>query len=810
MSPEQAAMTNADVDTRTDIYSLGVLLYELLTGSTPFNTEQLLKSGLDEIRRVIREEEPARPSTRLSRMAAADLTTVAQRRQSEPPKLIRSLSGDLDWIVMKALDKDPCRRYETANGLAADVRRFLADEPVSASPPSQLYRFQKWMLRHKLLVTSIGVIAALVILSLIVVSLSLARERQARQAAALALRQAQANQAKAEKEGSKSQQVTQFLEDMLQGVGPSVALGRDTTMLREILDRTAKRVDTELTHQPDVEAELSSLIGRVYYELGNYEQAGQMQRSALAINQKLFGPESREAAAALNDLGLTCWREGKQAEAETHDLQALALWRRLAGDESPQVATSLNNLADVYRHYGRPRDAEPLARQALAIRENLFGKDSLEAAESLRVLSILMGDEGKWSESEAMGRQVLAIRRQRLGPNDPLVAASLVDIAWAAGARGKLDEAESLESEALVLRQKVLGNEHPDVAESLYLLGEYMRRRGELNQAYSVLNSALAIQRKAFKENNPTLLYTLRGLGAVLEAQGKLPAAEKTYREALASWRTLPGGDATQTVVELQNVARVLIQEKKFGEADQVLNEVLTPALIKQSSAAPVLFQRAGLEARQSRWSAAAADALLAFTHQPWRSSYYAMVAGLLVKVHNVSAYEQMRQRLLADNAGTGDIFAADQVAKACLFLPPAKTDLPTLQRLADLAVAQGINDEWAMPFFNVCKALAEYRAGNFREAVNWAQKTTASTHLEAYEHAYAILAMAYWQLGQKETAHMMFAKAEALAPSVMPAEVANDPGDAWLAWLYTRNTLDEARALFQSAAPDEGHAGSP
>jgi serine/threonine protein kinase len=186
MSPEQAAIINVDVDTRTDIYSLGVLLYELLTSSTPFDATTLLQAGLEEIRRVIREVEPARPSTRLSTMAVSTLTTVAQQRHSEPPDLIHTVRGDLDWVVMKALEKDRTRRYETANGLALDVKRFLANEPVSARPPSKLYKLQKTIQRNKLLFIGIGIIITLLVMSLAAVLVSLAHERKARYAYVLA------------------------------------------------------------------------------------------------------------------------------------------------------------------------------------------------------------------------------------------------------------------------------------------------------------------------------------------------------------------------------------------------------------------------------------------------------------------------------------------------------------------------------------------------------------------------------------------------------------------------------------------------
>jgi tetratricopeptide (TPR) repeat protein len=586
MSPEQAAMTSVDVDTRTDVYSLGVLLYELLIGSTPFDTGPLLKAGLDEIRRVIREQEPLRPSTRLSKLTNEDLTSIAKRRGSEPPRLIRAVCGHLDWIAMKALEKDRTRRYETANGLALDVRRFLANEPISARPPSKLYKLQKIVLRNKFLFVGIAGIAVLLVVSLIIVSAALARERQA-------LRKSQTEEA-------KSVQITQFLKDMLEGVGPSVARGRDTAMLREILDRTAERVGNEIHDQPSVEAELRGLIGRLYFEIGNYDQAERMQRAALALFRNLSGPESKETAASLNDLGMALWKQRKLAEAETSYQEALGIRRRLFGNLHPDVASSLNNLASVHRRQRKLAQSEALTREALEIRRTVFGNEHLEVADSLHNLCVVLGDEGKRAESEATARERLAMLRRLLGNEHPLVASAAADLAWAAGFNGKLDEAESLEAEALAIQRKTLGDEHPEVAKSISSLGERLRQRGNLTDADTVLSAALSIQRKLLGENHSDYLTTLSSLGRTLESEGKGVEAETAHREALALWRKRAGTEDPQVVTELEAITRVLLAQKKFGEAEKFLDETLTPDFIRQPLSANLLASKHGVDSSRT------------------------------------------------------------------------------------------------------------------------------------------------------------------------------------------------------------------
>jgi serine/threonine protein kinase len=784
MSPEQAACTSVDADTRTDIYSLGVLLYELLTGATPFDTSTLMKAGLDEIRRVIREEEPVRPSTKLTKMTGADLTTVARQRNSEPPKLIRSITGDLDWIAMKALEKDRTRRYETANGLALDVRRYLANETIAARPPSKLYKLKKMALRNRLLFLGSGVIASLLVVSLIMVSASLGRERQAR-------READIGRHKAQTEAAKSRQVTLFLEDMLQGAGPSVALGRDATMLREILDRTAARVGMEMTNQPAVEAELRSVMGRVYFEIGIYDQAEAMHRAALAIHRKLFGPESREVAASLNRMGLALDKRGRAAEAENPLREAVDIRRRLFGNENADVATSLNDLATVLRHQKKLAEAEALTRESLAIRQRLFGKDSLEVADTLHNLTVVLGDEGKRAECEATAREMLEMRRRLLGDEHPLVAAALADVA-------KLDEAESAGEKALVMQRKLLGDEHPEVARSLNLLGQLLKKQDHLPESHAVLKAALSIQRKVLGEDHLDVLYTLRSLSWTLEAEGKLAEAETAQRGVLALWRKRGEGESPQAMSQLESLTRILIAQKKFAEAEQLLNEPLPPAFLQQPASAKLLTLRFDLKVRSGKWPEAATDAALAFEHQPSNHDRFSALAALLIKSGNRPAYEKLRTRLLATSGSTSNIFVADQVAKACLLLPPSEAELRVIGPLTELTMTRGAREAGALPFFQVCKALFEYREGHYSEAIEWARKPVQSANVQAHGQAYAIMAMAHWQRGEKTAARERLAQGEVQAPPTLPVQIAESRGNAWLGWLLARIQLDEAAALIR------------
>ena len=341
MSPEQAMMTSLDIDTRTDIYALGVLLYELLTGQTPFDAKELLSAGLDAMRRIIREQEPARPSTRLSTMLEADLTSVARHRQTAPAGLGTLLRGDLDWIVMKALEKDRTRRYATANGLAADIQRHLSNEPVTARPPSRMYEFQKTVRRHKFGFAAAAALILVLGLGVLASAWQALRATRAEHGQSRLRQQAETNEKKAILEAAKSQQVAQFMKDMLKGVGPGVARGRDTTLLREILDQTTQRLNQDLAGQREVEADLRETLGVVYRDLGDYPNAAAMHQEALAIREKLHGKDHPAVAASLTGLGQILHRQGDYAAAEKLYREALEIQKRHLGDENAEVASTL-------------------------------------------------------------------------------------------------------------------------------------------------------------------------------------------------------------------------------------------------------------------------------------------------------------------------------------------------------------------------------------------------------------------------------------------------------------------------------------
>jgi tetratricopeptide (TPR) repeat protein len=316
---------------------------------------------------------------------------------------------------MKCLEKDRARRYETANALAMDLARHLNNEPVTAAAPSAAYRAQKFIRRNTAALAVAGSMVLLLSAGLVVSTWQAVRATRAER------------QAKAE--ASKSQQVAQFLKDVLEGVGPSKAKGRDTTMLKEILEKTTERVGKDWKNQPEIEAELRSILGEVYRALGDYERAEEMQRKALDLWRKLFGNEHLEVARALTSLGLVVQSRQRPAEAESLQREAVAVFTRLLGDEHAEVATALNNLASALGDEGKLEEAERLHRRVVALRTRLLGPKHELLAGSLGNLGLVLQYEGRSAEAEPLLREAAAMLTELLGRENELVATELNNLA---------------------------------------------------------------------------------------------------------------------------------------------------------------------------------------------------------------------------------------------------------------------------------------------------------------------------------------------------------------------------------------------
>src|ERR1043166_5735661 len=614
MSPEQAEMSELGMDTRSDIYSLGVLLYELLTGHTPFDAAELLRAGIDSMRRTIRETDPPRPSTRLSTMLEADLTTAAKCRHSDPLKLIHLVRGDLDWIVMKCLEKDRMRRYETANGLATDVHRYLRNEPVVARPPSTAYRFPTLVWRNKLAFAAAAALSTMLVIGTVVSTLEAIRatssereQSRLRQAAQQAqaseskLRQkAEANEKRAESEALKSRQVASFLEEMLGSVDPAVARGRDTTLLRRILDRTADRVRHDLTNQVEVQAELLRVCGHVYWSIGEDLKSEAAYRQALAIQRTVFGKENAAVADTLFGLAQTlCYLRPK--ESEGYYRESLEIRRKLYGNENSLVAHCLNNITSPLLEQGKFAEAESFSREALAMERKLLSNDLAaaagqtnsdlalawkeralargedELAVSLRDLGIVLRSAAKLGEAESSLREGLALFRRVVGDRHPDVAFTLDALAKVLSDEGKLAEAEIAGREAMAIQRDVYRTESPALRNTFFGLIHILRKEGKLAEAESLTRELLAERRKLLGNDNPEVATFLGQLADLLKAEGRLVEAETAGREAFALKIKLSANDSS-VAESLSRLIKQLMAQRKYADVEQLFREILPPS----------------------------------------------------------------------------------------------------------------------------------------------------------------------------------------------------------------------------------------
>ena len=557
MSPEQANSSGEDIDTRTDVYSLGIILYELLAGAPPLD---LRKIAFDEFMRRLREDEPPKPSTKIRTQDPATSTEVARNRQTEPVTLAKQVRGDLDSIALKALEKNRTRRYGSPSDLAADIGRYLKNEAVLAVPPSAAYRARKFAHRHRAsLVTACAF--ALVLVA----------------AAAISIRQS----VRANREAAEAQAVNDFLQnDLLARASASVQAGPRAKpdpdlKVRTALDRAAARITGKFDRQPDVEAAIRDTMGQTYMDLGLYPEARTQLQRALELHRQVQGANNPKTLKTLNYLGHTAYDQGKYPEAEALLSQALDMQRRVLGPEHPDTLKTLNNLAADFWSEGKYPQAEALYTPTLEVQRRVFGPENPNTLDSINALANVYFSEGKYAQAEPLYAQVLEVSNRVMGPEHPSTLQAMNNLAGAYLSEGKYTQAEALYIQVLEISRRVLGPEHPSTLTPGMNLASVYYKQSKFPQAEAIYSQTLEIQRRVLGPEHSSTLNTMINLAMTEVCEGKYAQAETHYSQGAEISRRVLGPKHPFTLAFMSDMPMAYYLQGKYVQAEGLFAQAL-------------------------------------------------------------------------------------------------------------------------------------------------------------------------------------------------------------------------------------------
>jgi serine/threonine protein kinase/tetratricopeptide (TPR) repeat protein len=586
MAPEQAEVNNLDIDTRADIYSLGVLLYELLTGSPPFTGRQLRNMAYHEMLRVIREVEPPRPSTKL--LSSAELVSIAARRKLEPKKLTKLVHGDLDWIVMKCLAKERSRRYETANGLARDLQRYFAGEPVEAGPPSAVYRLRKLAHKHRTLLATGTAFFFVLLVATVFSAWQAVLATRAKQDAkddrdrALANEQKARDAADAEriaKEAEVSQRkqaeaVAELLESVFHGPNPYAVQDLKAQLL-DRLGQMAADLENKYAGEPLTRARLRSALGVTQMGLGQYAKAVALFQQSLEARRPSLGPDHPDTLINMGRLGRAYHEAGQLDRALPLLEQTLEKQKAILGPDHTETVTCMSNLASAYQDAGQWGKALPLYEQALTERKKQLGPDH---EETLKVMNNLAGayhEAGRLDEALPLLEQSLDKHKTKLGPDHPGTLHAMYSLAMAYNDAGGREKALLLLEEALEGFKAKLGGDHPNTLTCMRALAKNYQRAGQADRAIPLLDQVLAKCNQQQGPDHPGTLRAMRDLADAYKAASKLDKALPLLEEALEKSKVKLGPDHPDRLSIMGSLALAYLDVGQTDKAVVLLQQEL-------------------------------------------------------------------------------------------------------------------------------------------------------------------------------------------------------------------------------------------
>jgi len=558
MSPEQAE-GSPDIDTRSDVYSLGVLLYELLTGSTPFALDELRRAGLGEMQRMFREVEPPHPSARVSR-SGRTRAAIAAHRRIDPARLPSALRGELDWIAMKCLEKDRSRRYESAGALAAEIERHLKGEVVVAAPPSAVYRIRKFAGKHRR-----GVAAGVTVLVALVVAL--VASLYGLMTAARARREATA-------EAAKTRAALQFVVEMFGAVDPARSRGHDVTVA-EVLDPAAEQVGAAFRGDADGETVVRHVLGQAYGHLGRYPESLRELERAWQLRESGGVTDDAESLSILHDLGATLLKAGETDRArEILHRAGDGRSRRLGPSHRDTLATR-SMLAFAEQLAGNLEEAISEIRAVLRDQEAVLGPDDRDTLESMCSLADMLDGVGEFGESAAVAHQAAARAAVSAGPDSSLaLMASSIEASALLGL-SRDDEAAALLERVVRGKERLYGPDHPETLVSLDVLAQTLGALDRTPEALELSRAVVDRATVALGEGHDATLTYMNNLAQALRRSGRLDEAEPIYRRVIVLRRARNGAKAQETLMAMSNLGLLLLQRGRAGEALPEFQEAL-------------------------------------------------------------------------------------------------------------------------------------------------------------------------------------------------------------------------------------------